>query len=130
MPKDIARAISASDAKSLFADWADAPAIVLAVSGGPDSVALMWLAARWRKAMRRGPKLVAVTVDHGLRPESAEEAKQVASWVAGWPNTRHVILRWEGDKPDSRILEEARKARYDLMFGYMQSQTITTYEHG
>ena len=46
-----------SDAKRLFADWKAAPAIVLAVSGGPDSVALMWLAARWRRALARGPRL-------------------------------------------------------------------------
>jgi len=38
--------ISSQDAKRLFADFKAAPAIVLAVSGGPDSVALMWLMAR------------------------------------------------------------------------------------
>ena len=63
MPDDDHSPISASDAKRLFANWKAAPAIVLAVSGGPDSVALMWLAARWRRAMARGPRLVAVTVD-------------------------------------------------------------------
>src|ERR1700710_2237693 len=41
--------ISSSDAKRLFADWKAAPAIVLAVSGGPDSIAMMWL------PRRRGP---------------------------------------------------------------------------
>ena len=49
---DIAKTITASEAKQLFADWKSAPAIVLAVSGGPDSVALMWLAARWRAALK------------------------------------------------------------------------------
>ena len=53
------------------------PALVLAVSGGPDSIALMWLAARWRRALARGPRLFAVTVDHGLRAESAREARDV-----------------------------------------------------
>ena len=56
--------ISASDAKELFAYWKDAPALLLAVSGGPDSVALMWLAARWRRALSRGPRLVAVTTKY------------------------------------------------------------------
>ncbi|MCC8968849.1 tRNA(Ile)-lysidine synthetase, partial [Bradyrhizobium sp. Pear76] len=76
MPDDRS-AIPARDAKRLFADLARAPAIVLAVSGGPDSVALMWLAARWRRALASGPRLVAVTVDHGLRPEAAREARDV-----------------------------------------------------
>jgi hypothetical protein len=71
MPDDDHSAISAQTAKRLFADWMGAPAIVLAVSGGPDSIALMWLAARWRRALKRGPRLIAVTVDHGLRTGAA-----------------------------------------------------------
>src|SRR5256885_15876379 len=67
MPNDDNSSISAQEAKRLFADWRGAPAVVLAVSGGPDSIALMWLAARWRRALARGPRLVAVTVDHGFR---------------------------------------------------------------
>src|SRR5215207_3098385 len=69
--------ISAQQAKTLFARWKAAPALVLAVSGGPDSLALMWLAARWRRALSRGPRLIAVTVDHGLRAEAAREARDV-----------------------------------------------------
>ncbi len=72
MPDDDHSAISARDAKNLFADWKGAPAIILAVSGGPDSIALMWLAARWRRSLVRGPRLVAVTIDHGLRSEAAQ----------------------------------------------------------
>src|SRR5258708_30387259 len=67
MRDDDHSAITVSQAKSLFADWKSAPAIVLAVSGGPDSIALMWLAARWRRALTRGPRLIAVTGDHRLR---------------------------------------------------------------
>ena len=50
MADDDHSAITVQEAKRLFADWKAAPAIVLAVSGGPDSIALMWLAARWRRA--------------------------------------------------------------------------------
>ncbi|WP_283806686.1 ATP-binding protein, partial [Bradyrhizobium guangdongense] len=69
--------ISARVARRLFAGLKAAPALVLAVSGGPDSVALMWLAARWQRSLVRGPQLTVVTVDHGLRPEAASEARQV-----------------------------------------------------
>ena len=71
MPDDDDSPISAQHAKRLFADWKAAPAIVLAVSGGPDSIALMWLVARWRRTLARGPRLIAVTVDHGLRASPA-----------------------------------------------------------
>src|SRR3954449_7499562 len=74
--------ISVQDAKRLFADWKAAPAIVLAVSGGPDSIAMMWLAARWRRVLKQGPRLIAVTIDHGLRPEAAREARHVRRLAA------------------------------------------------
>ena len=69
--------VSASEAKTLFSCLQTFPALVLAVSGGPDSTALMLLAARWRDSLDTKPKLVAVTVDHGLRKESRSEALAV-----------------------------------------------------
>src|SRR2546430_17534483 len=74
MPDDDHSAISAQHAKTLFAGWKAAPALVLAVSGGPDSIALMWLAARWRRGLRGGPGLIAVTGDHGFGPDAPREA--------------------------------------------------------
>jgi tRNA(Ile)-lysidine synthase len=106
--------ISAADAKALFADWKDVPALVLAVSGGPDSVALMWLAARWRKARARGPRLIVVTVDHGLRGESAREAREVKR-LAGALEIEHRTLRWSGAKPKRGVPAAAREARYRLL---------------
>ena len=108
------RPISAAEARGLFADLADAPALVLAVSGGPDSMALMWLAARWRKALTRGPRLIAVTVDHGLRQEAAREAREVKR-VARTLDVPHRTLRWRGDKPKTGLPEAARTARYGLL---------------
>jgi tRNA(Ile)-lysidine synthase len=108
------RAISVSEARQLFADWKHVPAIVLAVSGGPDSVALMWLAARWRRALRQGPRLIAVTVDHGLRPESAREAREVKRLAASL-ELPHRTLRWTGMKPRSGMPAAARDARYRLL---------------
>ncbi len=106
--------ISASDAKRLFADWKAAPAIVLAVSGGPDSIALMWLAARWRRALARGPRLIAVTVDHGLRAEAAREAREVKR-LARRLDLPHRTLRWTGTKPKTGLPAAARAARYRLL---------------
>jgi tRNA(Ile)-lysidine synthase len=106
--------ISASDAKTLFADFRDAPALVHAVSGGPDSVALMWLVARWRRALARGPRLVAVTVDHGLRKESAREARGV-KLLARALQIEHRTRKWRGAKPASGIPAAARAARHRLL---------------
>src|SRR5438045_610598 len=114
MPDDDHSAIAVAQAKRLFADWKSAPAIVLAVSGGPDSIALMWLAARWRRALARGPRLVAVTVDHGLRPEAAREARDVKR-LARALEVPHRTLRWMGTKPKTGLPAAARAARYRLL---------------
>ena len=114
MPDDDHSPISASDAKRLFADWKAAPAIVLAVSGGPDSIALMWLAARWRRSLARGPRLVAVSVDHGLRKEAAREARDVKR-LARALGVEHRTMRWRGTKPKTGLPAAARIARYELL---------------
>src|SRR5712672_4667427 len=114
MPDDDHSPISAQDAKRLFADWKAAPAIVLAVSGGPDSIALMWLAARWRSTLARGPRLIAVTVDHGLRAEAAAEARGVKRLARALELT-HRTMRWTGEKPKTGLPAAARTARYRLL---------------
>jgi tRNA(Ile)-lysidine synthase len=106
--------ISVRDAKELFADFKAAPAVVLAVSGGPDSVALMWLMARWRRALADGPRLFAVTVDHGLRNEAAREAREVKR-LAQQLDLPHRTMRWAGDKPETGVPAAARAARYRLL---------------
>lgn len=106
--------ISAREAKRFFADLKSAPALVLAVSGGPDSVALMWLAARWQRGLARGPRLTAVTIDHGLRPEAAREAREVKRLAAGL-GLSHRTLRWRGAKPKTGLPAAAREARYRLL---------------
>lgn len=88
------------------------PRIAVAVSGGPDSIALVLLAARW--ARRNGGGAAALIVDHGLRPESAAEAKIAAGWLTDRGIARE-ILRWDGAKPASGIQEAAREARYRLL---------------
>ena len=106
--------VSAAEAQSLFGGFGSYPVLVLAVSGGPDSTALLWLAARWRRALGRGPRLIAVTVDHGLRPESKAEALAVKR-LARALGVEHRTLRWTGRKPKSGLQAAARRARYRLL---------------
>ncbi|MFZ5732497.1 MAG: tRNA lysidine(34) synthetase TilS [Pseudomonadota bacterium] len=106
--------ITSAEAKALFAELQAAPAIVLAVSGGPDSTALLWLAANWRAKLKRGPKLLAVTVDHGLRAESAREARDVKVLAASL-RVDHRTLKWTGPKPKAGLPAAARDARYGLL---------------
>ena len=106
--------VSAAEAATLFDELHSAPALVIAVSGGPDSTALLALVARWRAARKQGPELLAVTVDHGLRPESSREARAVKR-LAGELGVRHRTLRWTGSKPASALQEEARRVRYQLL---------------
>ena len=84
--------------------------IVLAVSGGADSMALMLLATRYLDGVADPPGGVVATVDHGLRDGSAEEAR----WVGGQASAlglQHHILKWEGPKPRSGLQDAAREAR-------------------
>jgi tRNA(Ile)-lysidine synthase len=122
---------SAEDIKRLFGPWGAARGIVLGVSGGPDSVALMLLAAEWARARASPPPLYAATVDHGLRKDSRGEAEMVARWAAGLA-LPHAILAWDGVKPKSRIQERAREARYELLFEYaarMGADHVMTAHH-
>jgi len=114
MPDDDNSPISARDAARLFADFRSVPALLIAVSGGPDSVALMWLLARWRRALAHGPRLVAVTVDHGLRPEAVAEAREVKR-LARTLALPHRTVHWTGDKPRNGVPAAAREARYSLL---------------
>jgi tRNA(Ile)-lysidine synthase len=106
--------VSAAEAAALFADLSGAPALILAVSGGPDSTALMWLAAQWRARRKHGPKLIAITVDHGLRKESVAEARDVKR-LARSLELPHRTMRWTGAKPKTGLPAAARAARYDLL---------------
>ena len=104
---------------SLFSCVAGERHVGLAVSGGSDSMSLLRLAARWAGEHR----LTVLTVDHGLRPGSAEEAAQVGRRAAalGLP---HVTLSWEGEKPATGIQAKAREARYRLMKEWCEANGV------
>lgn len=99
---------------SLFHELNDVGLVAVAVSGGSDSMALLRLLA----ARRQG--LAALTVDHGLRDGSREEAEQVGRWCAEL-SVPHVILTWNGPKPSTGIQARARAARYDLMAAWCRA---------
>jgi tRNA(Ile)-lysidine synthase len=89
--------------------------VLLAVSGGPDSMALMHLARRWLDLKGGEPAfLTVVTVDHGLRPESKGEAAFVAEQARAL-GFSHATIAWTGEKPKTGIQAAARRARYDLL---------------
>jgi tRNA(Ile)-lysidine synthase len=104
-----------------FAPFEDKPRLAVAVSGGADSMALVLLADQWCQA--RGGAVLAITVDHGLRADSAAEADWVGSQLARY-GIEHVIARWEGVKPSGAVQERARIARYDLINDIMARHGI------
>jgi tRNA(Ile)-lysidine synthase len=106
--------VTLAEAGRLFSTWKALPSVVLAVSGGPDSVALMWLAARWRARLANGPRMIAVTIDHGLRESSAAEARMVHR-LAATLGIEHKTLRWRGEKPTTGVPAAARDMRYQLL---------------
>ena len=120
----MAAPVTLSEAETLLAPLSHFPRVALAVSGGPDSVALMQLAARWREAKGGNPELTVLTVDHGLRASSRGEAELVGRMAAalGLP---HAILTWNNEGARTAGLQaRARAARYDLMAAYCHANDI------
>jgi tRNA(Ile)-lysidine synthase len=100
----------------LFEPFERRPVLALAVSGGRDSRALALLARRW--AARRGGRAVALVVDHGLRPASADEARRTREWLALQQIEAH-ILRWRPTAPPTAgVQAAARAARYRLLLAW------------
>jgi tRNA(Ile)-lysidine synthase len=98
----------------LLAPAEAASGVLVAVSGGPDSMALLELAMRWRDEAPNRPPVFAATVDHALRADSHDEALVVAAFALS-RGAPHSLLRWDGEKPSTRLQEKAREARYGLL---------------
>ncbi len=86
--------------------------LALALSGGGDSMALLEIAADW--ARRRGRRLLAITVDHGLNPAGPDWSRTCAH-AARAAGADWVERRWTGDKPATGLPAAARGARHALV---------------
>lgn len=119
-----AAAFADDDLHALFDRYIDEPALVIAVSGGPDSMGLMAAMARWRHLSPVGPTLHVGTINHGLRPEAAVECAHVcaAAKRLGLPCD---VLIWAGEKPRTGIQAAARAARYRLLADHARATGAT-----
>lgn len=103
------------DPGDLFAGIAHLPRIGLAVSGGPDSLALLLLVRGWCDGLgATAPDVFVYSVDHGLRPEAAGEAEFVVDTAKSLGFSGRKLV-WTGDKPKTGVQAAARVARYRLM---------------
>ncbi len=84
-------------------------------------MALLWLAQAWAKAC--GGMVTALTVDHGLRSESAAEAAHVAQWCKAW-GIAHETLRWSPPIERSSLPEKAREGRYALLAEWCKAHHV------
>jgi tRNA(Ile)-lysidine synthase len=91
--------------------------IAVAVSGGPDSMALLHLLHSISK------NVIAVTVDHGLRADSGDESAMIADWCKK-NKIDHQVFKWQGTKPKTALHETARAARYNLLEEFCYQKKI------
>lgn len=100
--------------------------VVVAVSGGADSLALTLLVDESLRDMGLDPHLLhSVTVDHRLREESTEEAATVHSWLTE-RGIRHTTLAWDHGPITSGVEAKAREARYRLLTAYCRQNEVPT----
>ncbi len=88
--------------------------VLVAVSGGSDSLALLLLFNAFIHRHAPGLTVRAVTIDHALRPDSAQEAASVGT-LAERLGITHQVIRWNGQMPATGIQAAARMARYALL---------------
>ena len=85
---------------------------IVAVSGGPDSLALAFLSKIY--SIKKKLDIKYYIIDHGLRKNSASEAKYVQNKLKSFSINLN-ILKWSGSKPKRNIQSIARNKRYKLL---------------
>lgn len=111
------------DSEAIFSPLGAFRRIGLAVSGGPDSLALLLLAADYARRHHQPERFTVYSVDHGLRPEAGDEVSFVLAMAAQY-GLRARGLKWEGDKPTTGIQQAARTARYRLIGAAMAEDGV------
>jgi len=104
-----------------FHPFEPTPHLAVALSGGPDSLALLHFARRWVAA--EGGRLTALTVDHALRAESGAESSAVAARMSAL-GVNHEVLVWHGVKPTGGVQAAARQARYRLLTQWCEQHGV------
>ncbi len=115
----------------LFDALARRSGVILAVSGGGDSVALLLAYADWLQARPDRPFSLVATIDHGLRADSRTEAETVGRWCAGL-GLSHDIVDIAPIDPGRNVQDQARRARYDALMRLAARRgcdTILTAHH-
>ncbi|MEO1198642.1 MAG: tRNA lysidine(34) synthetase TilS [Pseudomonadota bacterium] len=123
--------IGRTEAAALFRPLIGCRRVVLAVSGGPDSMALLLLFSDWRREEPDAPEAVVATMDHGIRPESRGEAEHVAAWAKS-AGLGHETLQGDAIDISRNVQGQARRARYDALRGFateMDADMVLTAHH-
>ncbi|MEB3701596.1 tRNA lysidine(34) synthetase TilS [Candidatus Bealeia paramacronuclearis] len=112
MPELTPYTLEEFEASLKFFSFQQIKKVAVACSGGADSLALTFFLSD--VCQKHHKKLMAFHVDHRLRKNSQKEAQKVASWLEE-RNISHKILIWDHEGIESRIQEQARNARYQLL---------------
>ena len=126
IPRDLVSKLSNNKINNLFKafkkNFKIKKSFAVAVSGGPDSLALAFFTKIF--AIKFNLNCKYFLVDHKLRKESTNEAQKVKKILNNF-GIKLEILSWNGKKPLSNIQSLARKKRYDLLFSKCKSLKIS-----
>ena len=109
----------------LFSSYINHDRVALAISGGRDSMALMYLIYRWKAHLALNIEIEVLTVNHNLRKAAEDECRFVQKIAKNY-GFRHKELTWEHEHIETSIQEKARNARYQLMLDYVREENIDT----